>query len=73
MSSGDALDRFVRGLKSQLRVMVRSRFPHSLESAESIALAIEAAMNDGEYAMSYATNTPAPNPPSTRSQPTIHA
>ncbi|KAG0741236.1 hypothetical protein G6F22_005145 [Rhizopus arrhizus] len=73
MSSGDALDRFVRGLKSQLRVMVRSRFPHSLESAESIALAIEAAMNDGEYATSYATNAPVANNPCTRSQSTIHA
>ncbi|CEG71649.1 hypothetical protein RMATCC62417_07351 [Rhizopus microsporus] len=48
MSAGDALDRFVRGLKPDLRVMVRSRFPHSLESAESMALAIEAARNDGE-------------------------
>ncbi|KAG1533824.1 hypothetical protein G6F51_012420 [Rhizopus arrhizus] len=73
MSSGDALDRFVRGLKPQLRVMVRSRFPHSLESAESIALAIEAAMNDGEYATSYATNAPVANNPFTRSQSTIHA
>ncbi|KAG0921280.1 hypothetical protein G6F29_014260 [Rhizopus arrhizus] len=50
MSAGDALDRFVRGLKPDLRVLVRSRFPHSLESAESMALAIEAARNDGEMA-----------------------
>ncbi|KAG0865855.1 hypothetical protein G6F15_012815 [Rhizopus arrhizus] len=46
MSSGDALDRFVRGLQPGLRVSVRSRFPDSLESAESMALAIESATNE---------------------------
>lgn len=43
MSSGDALDRFVRGLQPHLRVAVRSRFPDTLHFAESLALAIEGA------------------------------
>ncbi|KAG1393183.1 hypothetical protein G6F60_011646 [Rhizopus arrhizus] len=46
LSKGDALDRFIRGLKKNLRMAVRSRFPASLDAAESIALAIEGAAEE---------------------------
>lgn len=47
LSKGDALDRFVRGLKKPIRVAVRSRFPETISNAESLALAIEAAALEG--------------------------
>ena len=46
LSNGDALDRFVRGLKTNIRIAVRSRFPNTLLDAESLALAIEAAAQE---------------------------
>ncbi|EIE77983.1 hypothetical protein G6F46_012499 [Rhizopus delemar] len=51
LSKGDAQDKFVRGLKKNIRVVVRARFPSSLETAESMALAIESAA--GEMMMPY--------------------
>lgn len=43
LSLGDALDRFVRGLKRPTRIAVRTRFPKTMAEAESLSLAIEAA------------------------------
>ncbi len=61
LSQGDALDRFVRGLKQAIRIAVRSRFPATLSEAESLALAFEAAAKEeGSYAVPTTTQPTQP-------------